>query len=258
MAKIASIDYKDELKKLQVELNRIANWVQKHNKRVLVLVEGRDTAGKGGVISALKSRMNGRWCRTVALSKPSEQESGQWYFQRYLSHLPSAGEFVFFDRSWYNRAGVEKVMGYCTEEQCMTFLKQAPNLENLLIDDGILLFKYWLSVDQEKQEERFQERLTDPLKQWKLSPVDILSREKYQAYTDARTEMFNATHTKKAPWTVVDFNNQKLGRLNLIRHFIEQFPTDVIQIDQPELVALKTPAIKEMFSKQPKPLKSYY
>ena len=128
----------------------------------------------------------------------------------------------------------------------------------MLIDDGILLFKYWLSVDQEKQEERFQERLTDPLKQWKLSPVDILSREKYQAYTDARTDMFNATHTKKAPWTVVDFNNQKLGRLNLIRHFIEQFPTDVIQIDQPELVALKVPAIKEMFSKKPKPLKSYY
>lgn len=258
MAKIANIDYKDELKKLQVELNRIANWVQKHNKRVLVIVEGRDTAGKGGVISALKSRMNGRWCRTVALSKPSEQESGQWYFQRYLTHLPSAGEFVFFDRSWYNRAGVEKVMGYCTEDQCKTFLKQVPNLENLLIDDGILLFKYWLSVDQEKQEERFQERLTDPLKQWKLSPVDILSREKYQAYTDARTEMFNATHTKKAPWIVVDFNNQKLGRLNLIRHFIEQFPTDLIQIDQPELVALKVPAIKEMFSKQPKPIKSYY
>lgn len=258
MAKIASIDYKDELKKLQVELNRIANWVQKHNKRVLVLVEGRDTAGKGGVISALKSRMNGRWCRTVALSKPSEQESGQWYFQRYLTHLPSAGEFVFFDRSWYNRAGVEKVMGYCTDQQCEAFLKNTPTVENLLIDDGILLFKYWLSVDQEKQEERFQERLTDPLKQWKLSPVDILSREKYQAYTDARTEMFNATHTKKAPWIVVDFNNQKLGRLNLIRHFIEQFPTDVIQIDQPELVALKAPAIKEMFSKQPKPLKSYY
>ena len=226
MAKIANIDYKDELKKLQVELNRIANWVQKHNKRVLVLVEGRDTAGKGGVISALKSRMNGRWCRTVALSKPSEQESGQWYFQRYLSHLPSAGEFVFFDRSWYNRAGVEKVMGYCTKDQTEAFLIQTPTLENLLIDDGILLFKYWLSVDQEKQEERFLERLTDPLKQWKLSPVDVLSREKYQAYTDARTEMFKATHSKKAPWTVVDFNNQKLGRLNLIRHFIEQFPKD--------------------------------
>jgi polyphosphate kinase 2 len=258
MAKISKPDYEEELKKLQIELNRIANWVQKHNKRVLVLVEGRDTAGKGGVISALKSRMNGRWCRTVALSKPSDQESGQWYYQRYLAHLPSAGEFVFFDRSWYNRAGVEKVMGYCTEEQLETFLKQTPTLENLLVDDGILLFKYWLSVDQEKQEERFQERLTDPLKQWKLSPVDLLSREKYQAYTKARTEMFKATHTQKAPWTVVDFNNQKLGRLNLIRHFVEQFPTEVIQIDQPELIALKNPPAIEIFTKEPRPIKSYY
>ena len=243
MSKLSKSDYEDELKKLQIELNRIANWVQKHNKRVLVHVEGRDTAGKGGVISALKSRMNGRWCRTVALGKASEQELGQWYFQRYLAHLPSA---------------VEKVRGYCTEEQCAAFLKQTPIVENLLIDDGIIFFKYWLSVDQEKQEERFQERLTDPLKQSKLSPVDLLSREKYEAYTEARTEMFEATHIKKALWVEVDFNNQKLGRLNLIRHFIEQFLTDVIQIGQPELITLKVPAIKEMFSKKPNPIKSYY
>lgn len=258
MAKISTLDYESELKKLQIELNRIANWVQKYNKRVLVIIEGRDTAGKGGVISALKLRMNSRWCRTVALSKPSEQESGQWYFQRYLAHLPNAGEFVFFDRSWYNRAGVEKVMGYCTDEQCDAFLKQTPIVENLLIDDGILFFKYWLSVDQKKQEQRFQERLNDPLKQWKLSPIDLLSREKYLAYTEARTEMFKATHTKKAAWTVVDFNNQKIGRLNLIRHFIEQFPTEHIQIDQPELIALENPLSKDEFTNDPKPIKSYY
>jgi polyphosphate kinase len=244
-------DYETELQILQIELNRITNWVQKNNKRILVIVEGRDTAGKGGVISALTSNMNSRWCRTVALSKPSEQESGQWYFQRYLAHLPSAGELVFFDRSWYNRAGVEKVMGYCSEQQYKNFLKQAPVLEQLLLDDGILLFKYWLSVDQEKQEQRFQERLQNPLKQWKLSPVDLLSREKYNDYSLARTAMF-------APWTVVDFNSQKLGRLNLIRHFIEQFPKDPIAIEQLELKPLSGNVQKEIFSAQPKPIKSYY
>lgn len=258
MAKISKSNYETELKPLQIELNRIANWVQKNNKRVVVLVEGRDTAGKGGVISALKAHMNSRWCRTVALSKPSDQELGQWYFQRYLMHLPSAGEFVFFDRSWYNRAGVEKVMGYCNEQQYKDFLKQAPVVEKLLLDDGILLFKYWLSVDQDEQEQRFQERLDDPLKQWKLSPVDLLSREKYEDYTKARTAMFEATHSKSAPWTVVDFNNQKLGRLNLIRHFVEQFPKDPIVIEQPALKPLSSNAMKEQFSAEPKPIKSYY
>jgi polyphosphate kinase 2 len=258
MAKISKSDYAAELQALQIELNRIANWVQKNNKRVLVLVEGRDTAGKGGVISALTAHMNSRWCRIVALSKPSEQESGQWYFQRYLAHLPNAGEFVFFDRSWYNRAGVEKVMGYCNEQQYKDFLTQAPIVEQLLLDDGILLFKYWLSVDQDKQEERFQERLKDPLKQWKLSPVDLLSRDKYEDYGLARTDMFNATHSKNAPWTVVDFNSQKLGRLNMIRHFIEQFPKDHIAIEQPELKPLSSNAMNEQFSAEPKPIKSYY
>jgi polyphosphate kinase 2 len=258
MAKISKSDYDTELQTLQVELNRIANWVQKNNKRVLVIVEGRDTAGKGGVISALTAHMNSRWCRTVALSKPSEQELGQWYFQRYVSHLPNAGEFVFFDRSWYNRAGVEKVMGFCNEQQYINFLKQAPVVEQLLIDDGILLFKYWLSVDQDEQEKRFQERLEDPLKQWKLSPVDLLSREKYKDYTLARTAMFEVTHTKKAPWTVVDFNSQKIGRLNLIRHFIEQFPKDSIALEQLELKALSGKVQQEVFSIPPKPIKSYY
>ncbi len=258
MAKISKSDYEIALQTLQVELNRIANWVQNNKKRILVIVEGRDTAGKGGVIAALTAHMNSRWCRIVALSKPSEQESGQWYFQRYITHLPNAGEFVFFDRSWYNRAGVEKVMGYCNEQQYQDFLKQAPIVEQLLLDDGILLFKYWLSVDQDEQEKRFQERLEDPLKQWKLSPVDLLSREKYKDYTLARTAMFEATHSKKAPWNVVDFNSQKLGRLNLIRHFVEQFPKDPIAIEQLELKPLSGNPQKEAFSSQPKPIKSYY
>lgn len=258
MAKISKSDYETELQTLQIELNRIANWVQNNKQRILVIVEGRDTAGKGGVISALTAHMNSRWCKTVALSKPSEQESGQWYFQRYLAHLPNAGEFVFFDRSWYNRAGVEKVMGYCNEPQYKDFLKQVPIVEQLLLDDGILLFKYWLSVDQDEQEQRFQERLEDPLKQWKLSSVDLLSREKYKDYTEARTAMFEVTHTKKAPWTVVDFNSQKLGRLNMIRHFIEQFPKDPIAIEQLKLKPLSGKPQQEAFSAQPKPIKSYY
>ncbi len=258
MAKLKKSDYEKELAKLQIELNRIAQWVAHHGKRVLVIVEGRDTAGKGGVIAALTEHMNTRKCRTVALSKPTETESGQWYFQRYLAHLPAAGEFVFFDRSWYNRAGVEAVMGFCQPAQVASFLKQAPALENLLIDDGMLLFKYWLSVDQDEQEERFQERFKDPLKQWKLSPIDLKAREKYADYTDARDRMFKVTHTRKAPWTVVDFNSQKRGRLNLIRHFIAQFPNERVMAAVPEMPALKTKARKERFSVLPKPIKSFY
>ena len=258
MAKNGKLDYEGELRGLQIELNRIAQWVQDNGKRVLVLIEGRDTAGKGGAISALRAHMNDRWCRTVALGKPSELESTQWYFQRYLPHLPAAGEFVFFDRSWYNRAGVEKVMGFCTQEQCSAFLAQVPVLEKLLVEDGVMLFKYWLTVDQEKQEERFRERLDDPLKQWKLSPVDIRSREKYEDYTAAREAMLKASHKRSAPWTLVDFNNQKLGRLNLIRHFVEQFPKDRPAFSQPEYKALAGKLHKEKFSISPKPIKSYY
>jgi polyphosphate kinase 2 len=258
MANNGKLDYDGELRRLQVELNRIARRVQDDGKRVLVIVEGRDTAGKGGVISAIKAHMNSRWCRTVALGKPSDAEAGQWYFQRYLAHLPSAGEFVFFDRSWYNRAGVEKVMGFCTLDQYQAFLRQVPVLEKLLVDDGILLFKYWLTVDQEKQEERFRERLDDPLKQWKLSPVDLQSREKYAEYTQAREAMLQASHKRRAPWVLVDFNNQKLGRLNLIRHFVEQFPAGVDAFRQPPYEALSGKPKKEKFRNAPKPIASYY
>jgi polyphosphate kinase 2 len=174
-----------------------------------VLFEGRDTAGKGGAIRAVREQLNPRQCRTVALSKPTDEEREQWYFQRYIRHLPTAGEIILFDRSWYNRAGVEKVMGYADEAEVEAFLRQVPVFEKLLTDDGILLFKYWLTTDQAEQEERLRERLEDPLKRWKLSPIDLAAREKYDAYTDAREAMLKASHTSHAPWTLVDFNDQK-------------------------------------------------
>jgi polyphosphate kinase len=217
-------DYLEALEPLQLELNRMARWLQHKGRRVLVIIEGRDTAGKGGVISAIADVMNPRQCRVVALPKPTEREQAQWYFQRYVAHLPAAGEIALFDRSWYNRAGVEKVMGYCKPEQTEAFLAQAPRFEKLLVDDGLLLFKYWLTVDQARQEERFAERAVDPMKQWKLSPIDLKAREKYAEYTLAREVMLAATHTQQAPWTLVNFNDQRLGRLTLIRHLLDQLP----------------------------------
>jgi polyphosphate kinase 2 len=189
-----------------------------------VVFEGRDTAGKGGAIRAVGGRLNPRQCRTAALSKPSEDEQTQWYFQRYIAHLPSAGEIVLFDRSWYNRAGVEHVMGYANKAQVEAFLAQAPVFEKMLTDDGILLFKYWLTTDQARQEERLRERLEDPLKRWKLSPIDMAARGKYGAYTKARERMLDATHSGHAPWTLVDFNDQKRGRLTLVRDLLDRLP----------------------------------
>ncbi len=216
--------YKQALKHMQRELVTMMRWVQETGARVVVLVEGRDTAGKGGVISAIRAKVNPRQCRVVALAKPTEREAGQWYFQRYVRHFPTAGEVVLFDRSWYNRAGVEKVMDFATGGQVAAFLKAAPTFEKLLVDDGILLFKYWLCCDQEEQEQRFAERHVDPLKGWKLSPIDLSAREKYDDYTRAREAMLEATHTKHAPWTLVDFNDQKRGRLTLIRDFLDRMP----------------------------------
>ena len=258
MAKFKKKDYPEELESLQVELNRMARWLQATGKRVMVLVEGRDTAGKGGVISAISECMNPRQCRTVALAKPSEREQTQWYFQRYLEHLPAGGEIVLFDRSWYNRAGVERVMGFCTPAQVALFLQQAPVLEKQLVDDGILLFKYWLAVDQEEQEKRFAERLSDPIKRWKLSPIDLQARQKYTAYGKARDEMFAATHSKHAPWTVVDFNSQKRGRLNLIRDLLDRLPDQSVP-DQPlTFPALKGKPAIERFSGPVNPIKGKY
>ncbi|HOW46887.1 MAG TPA: polyphosphate kinase 2 [Rubrivivax sp.] len=231
--RISRTDYEARLEQLQIELNQLARWLQHTGNRLLVLVEGRDTAGKGGVISAITEALPPRWCRSIALPKPSERESTQWYFQRYVKYLPAAGEIVLFDRSWYNRAGVEAVMGYCTPEQTSAFLRQAPAFERLLVDDGILVFKYWLTVDQALQEERFADRLSDPLKRWKLSPVDLEARERYEAYGEARDRMLEATHQPHAPWTLVDFNDQRRGRLTLIRHLLDRLPD--VSLPEPQI-----------------------
>jgi len=248
MGKLKRKHYEHLLEPMQLELANMARWAQHTGQRVLVLFEGRDTAGKGGVIQDVAKHLNPRQCRIVALPKPTDREDTQWYFQRHVAHLPAAGEIVLMDRSWYNRAGVERVMGYCTDAQYQAFLKQAPVFEKLLVDDGILLFKYWLCVDQAQQEKRFAERREDPLKGWKLSPVDLKSREAYADYTKAREAMLEATHTPYAPWTLVDFNDQKVGRLTLIRDLLDRLPDT--HIDEPaiELPALKAKPKKEKYS----------
>ncbi|MGH8025255.1 MAG: polyphosphate kinase 2 [Pseudoxanthomonas sp.] len=248
MKKLKRKEYEKLLEPLQLELVGMSRWLQHSGKRVVVVVEGRDTAGKGGVINAISEHLNPRQCHVVALSKPSERESSQWYFQRYVPYLPAAGEILLLDRSWYNRAGVEKVMGFCNDGQYRAFLKQAPVFEQLLIDDGILLFKYWLTVDQSEQEKRFAERLEDPLKRWKLSSIDVQARVKYADYTKAREAMLKATHTKHAPWTLVDFNDQRRGRLTLIRDLLHRLPDTQVPDAEPDFPALKSKPLKERFS----------
>ena len=239
--------YLEQLAPLELQLNDLARWLQHTGKRLLVVVEGRDTAGKGGVIAAIANTLNPRQCRVVALPKPTDRERTQWYFQRYVPHLPAAGEVVLFDRSWYNRAGVERVMGYCTEEEAHAFLKQAPVFEKMLVDDGVLLFKYWLTVDQAIQEERFAERRADPLKRWKLSPVDQQARARYADYTSARQSMLDATHHKGAPWTLVDFNDQRRGRLALIHHLTQALPEHAVPETLVDLPPLGQEPLKERF-----------
>lgn len=247
MGRLKRKQYKALLEPMQLELTTMARWAQHTGQRVLVLFEGRDTAGKGGAIQAIAEHLNPRQCRVVALPKPTERESSQWYFQRYVAHLPAAGEIVLMDRSWYNRAGVERVMGYCTDTEYENFLAQAPVFEKLLVDDGIVLFKYWLSVDQEQQEKRFAERHVDPLKGWKLSPVDLQSRSKYEDYTRALEAMLQATHTAPAPWTLVDFNDQKRGRLSLIRDLLDRLPDTRVREPVLDLPPLKGRLHKERF-----------
>jgi polyphosphate kinase 2 len=256
-AKINKLDkseYYEKLAPLQLELNDVARWLQYTGRRLMVVMEGRDTAGKSGVMTAISETLNPRQCHTVALAKPSDREQAQWYFQRYVPHLPAAGEIVLFDRSWYNRAGVERVMGYCTEEQAKTFLKQAPVFEQMLIDDGILLFKYWLTVDQAEQEERFAERLSEPLKRWKLSPIDRLAREKYAEYGLARDAMLKATHTAQSPWTLVDFNDQRRGRLTLIRHLLDHISDRQVPEVLMEFPPLGHEPLKERFGTKLRPI----
>jgi polyphosphate kinase 2 len=256
MKKLKRKDYEQQLEPMQEQLAAMARWLQHGGKRLLVLFEGRDTAGKGGAIDAIRAHLNPRQCRVVALPRPTEREATQWYFQRYVPYLPAAGEIVLFDRSWYNRAGVEKVMGFASDAQVKAFLRQAPAFEQQLIDDGILLFKYWLCCDQAKQEERFAERLDDPLKRWKLSPIDLGARNHYADYTRARETMLKATHTHEAPWTLVDFNDQKRGRLALIRDLLDRLPDTRVPEAKLDFAPLAGKPAKERYGVvQPLPVK---
>ncbi|OZA94515.1 polyphosphate kinase 2 [Altererythrobacter sp. H2] len=247
MEKLKGKAYEELLEPLEEELVAMARWARTTGARICVLFEGRDTAGKGGAIKAVSGRLNPRQCHVVALPKPTEQERGQWYFQRFVPYLPGAGEIVLFDRSWYNRAGVEKVMGFASESEVARFLEAAPAFERQLVDDGILLFKYWLTTDQAQQEERLAERLDDPLKRWKLSPIDLAAREKYAAYTEAREAMLAATHTEWAPWTLVDFNDQKRGRLTLIRNLLDRLPETHVEPEALEFPPLGHEPMEETY-----------
>ncbi len=238
MKQLKKTKYETLYAPLEQELVAMARWAAKTGARIVVLFEGRDTAGKGGAIGAVSGPINPRQCKIVALPKPTEAERSQWYFQRYIAQLPAAGEIVLFDRSWYNRAGVEQVMGFATPAQVSAFLKQVPAFEKLLVDDGILLFKYWLCTDQAQQEDRFKERLDDPLKVWKLSPIDTAARHKYAEYTAARETMLAATHTKSAPWTLVDFDDQRRGRLTLLRDLLDRLPDTAVAPEPYELLPL--------------------
>ena len=216
--------YEAEKARLQVELLKVQRWVRRSGTRIVVLFEGRDAAGKGGTIKRFMEHMNPRSARVVALNKPSDVERGQWYFQRYVQHLPTAGEIVLFDRSWYNRAGVERVMGFCSGQEYLEFLRQCPEMERMLVNSGIILFKYWFSVSQDEQAHRFESRETDPLKQWKISPVDVASLDKWQEYTEAKEAMFFYTDTADAPWTVIKSDDKKRARLACMQHFLSNLP----------------------------------
>jgi len=243
--------YFRELEKLQVELVKMHEWIKESGMRVVILFEGRDAAGKGGVIKRIAQSLNPRICRVVALGVPTEKEKTQWYFQRYVSQLPSAGEMVLFDRSWYNRTGVERVMGFCTEDEYWDFLRSCPRFEEMLIHSGIILIKYWFSVSDEEQEKRFSERLTDPLRRWKFSEMDLAARSKWVEYSRAKDEMFSYTDTKASPWWVVQGDDKRRARLNCISHLLTLIPYKEIKykkIELPEVV--KTGYVRSPMSEQ--------
>ena len=222
--KIKNSIYEEELARLQVELVKLQEWIKLEGLKVVVIFEGRDTAGKGGAIKRIMDRLNPRIVRVVALGVPTERERTQWYFQRYVPHLPAAGEMVLFDRSWYNRALVERVMGFCTEQEYLEFLRSCPEFERMLVRSGIILIKYWLSVSDEEQERRFQARIHDPVRRWKLSPMDVESRSKWVEYSRAKDQMFKYTDIKQAPWYGVNADVKKHARLNLIQHLLSMIP----------------------------------
>jgi polyphosphate kinase 2 len=228
--------YVEELTHLQIELIKMQEWVKQNHRKMCVIFEGRDAAGKGGVIKRITDPLNPRVCRVVALATPTERERGQWYFQRYVAELPSAGEIVLFDRSWYNRAGVERVMGFCTDNEYQEFMRACPLFEEMLIRSGMILVKYWFSVNDEEQEARFQDRMRNPIKRWKLSGMDIASRRHWVDYSRAKDDMFARTDTKISPWYVVNSDNKKRARLNCIAHLLSQVPYNdlaPVEIDLP-------------------------
>ena len=233
--KLNKKEYEDELQRLQVELVKLLEWIKHYQLRVVVLFEGRDAAGKGGVIKRITQCLNPRFCKVVALGVPTEREKTQWYFQRYVSNLPAAGELVLFDRSWYNRAGVEHVMGFCTNDEYKEFLRSCPEFERMLVRSGIILIKYWFSVSDEEQERRFQERIKNPAKRWKISPMDLESRSKWVEYSRAKDIMFQYTDIKQAPWYVVKADNKMKARLNCIRHLLSLIPYQDIEYDKIKL-----------------------
>lgn len=223
--------YERDLKKLQVELVSMQQWIAETGARVVVIFEGRDAAGKGGAIKRIVQYLNPRIVRVVALPTPSEREKGQWYYQRYIERLPTAGEMVLMDRSWYNRAGVERVMGYCTDEQYKEFLRQTPVFERMLVEDGIILLKYWFSVSDREQEKRFRSRLSDPMRRWKLSDTDVASLTKWEDYSRAKDEMFEHTDIDEAPWWTIESDDKRKSRLNTISHLLSQVPYKHLEPD---------------------------
>ena len=222
--KLGNKTYLKEIEPLQLELIKLQEWIKDQGLKVVVLFEGRDAAGKGGTIKRITESLNPRICRVVALGTPTERERSQWYFQRYVAHLPAAGEMVIFDRSWYNRAGVEHVMGFCTDEEYREFLRSVPEFEAMLLRSGIILIKYWFSVSDEEQERRFQDRIADPTKRWKLSPMDLEARTRWVEYSKAKDEMFRHTDTEQSPWYVVPSDDKRRARLNVIRHLLSLIP----------------------------------
>ena len=233
--KLSREEYEKELVKLQTELVRMQEWIVNKGLKVVVLFEGRDTAGKGGVIKRITERTSPRVIRTVALATPTDRERTQWYFERYVAHLPAGGEMVLFDRSWYNRAGVEKVMGFCTDEEYQEFMRSAPRFERMLQHSGMIVIKYWLSVSDREQEKRFKARIKDPTKHWKLSPMDLEARARWVDYAEAKDKMFAHTDTKKSPWNVVEADSKKTARLNLISHLLDQIPYEKLPQEKLEL-----------------------
>ena len=237
--------YEEQKARLQVELLKVQDWVKESGRKIVILFEGRDAAGKGGTIKRFTEHLNPRGARVVALDKPTETEKTEWYFQRYIRHLPHAGEIVLFDRSWYNRAGVERVMGFCSAQQYLEFMRQVPELERMFVRSGIVLFKYWFSVSRDEQRRRFESRENDALKQWKLSPVDRQSLGKWEAYTEAKEAMFFYTDTADAPWTIVKSDDKKRARLNCMRHFLSSLPyadRDAAVIGEPDPLIVGTSA----------------